>query len=489
MTSDNTHAHDHDEKAGWRELLLPAYATTTATLCLGVALFAFNSFLVSTSLPTAVAEIGGAELISWSLSLFLAAAILAGSVSAFVSRMIGARLAMIGAAVVFILGTLLAATAGSMPQVLMGRLLQGVGDGTIGALCYSLITVIYPSRLVPKVFGTEAAVWAIAAFGGPLLAGFLTETISWRAAFYVNVPMTLLFIAGAWKVAPKKTEAQSAAATSSRLPLLRLTLLAVALAALLSAGVMPATLAAILIAVCVASLIATYALDQRSGNAMLPRGAFAFGPVIGPGFWTLSVMCLAQGATGVYLVYSMQYLWHLGPTLAGAVPALHAMAWSLAALVVAHLSTRRLRRATLVIGPLLQASGILLIVIGLAYDQMILVIAAQLLTGSAFGASWGNLSQTLMEATPAAERDKTSTMIPTLQSFGYAFGGGLAGLIGNFAGFARDAGTAELRTAMVAAFAASAVAAVIGVFAGWRTARPAHAERADAALPQAIEQV
>ncbi len=48
----------------WAELATPRYAAATATLCLGVALFAFNEFLVSTAMPTAVGELGGVELVA-----------------------------------------------------------------------------------------------------------------------------------------------------------------------------------------------------------------------------------------------------------------------------------------------------------------------------------------------------------------------------------------------------------------------------------------
>ncbi len=53
------------EEGSWSELLRPRHLAATVTLCLGVALFAFNEFFVSTALPTAVAEFGGAALLSW----------------------------------------------------------------------------------------------------------------------------------------------------------------------------------------------------------------------------------------------------------------------------------------------------------------------------------------------------------------------------------------------------------------------------------------
>src|SRR5690606_25704055 len=110
---------------------------------------------------------------------------------------------LIGAALVFVLGSALAGAAGSMPELLFGRALQGLGEGIVAAICYALIPELFPSLLVPKVFGAEAVVWALAAFLGPVLSGFLTEAISWRAAFLVNLPFGAIFITLVLLVVPR----------------------------------------------------------------------------------------------------------------------------------------------------------------------------------------------------------------------------------------------------------------------------------------------
>ena len=162
--------------ARWGELFTQRYWAATVTLCLGVALFAFNAFLVSTALPTAVREIGGVAVIAWATSIYLALSIVGGAAAARLKARYGARAALIASAVLFLGGTLLAATASSMTEILIGRALQGIGEGIISALCYTLIPELFPGRLIAKVFGAEAVVWATAAFGGPLLAGLVTET-------------------------------------------------------------------------------------------------------------------------------------------------------------------------------------------------------------------------------------------------------------------------------------------------------------------------
>lgn len=147
-----------EERGGWGEVFRPTYLATTATLCLGVALYAFNTFLVATALPTAVQELDGLALISWSLTVYLVFAIMSGASSALLKRRFSARLALAAAAMVFMLGSVVASVASTMPEVLVGRALQGVGQGIVAGLVSVLTIELYPLKLVPKVFGVEAVV-------------------------------------------------------------------------------------------------------------------------------------------------------------------------------------------------------------------------------------------------------------------------------------------------------------------------------------------
>ena len=157
---------DQSESTGrWAEVFGPRYATVTLILCLGVALLAFNVFLTSTALPTAVQELNGVALISWALTLFLVFAIMGGAGAALLKQLLGARVALLSAAAVFMAGSLVCAGASNMETVLIGRILQGLGEGVVAAICFALIPELFPSRLVPKVFGMQAVVWAVAAFG------------------------------------------------------------------------------------------------------------------------------------------------------------------------------------------------------------------------------------------------------------------------------------------------------------------------------------
>lgn len=433
----------------WLDLLTPRHAATTIMLCMGVALFAFNGFLVTTVMPSAIAEIGGGELIAWSVSLYLIGSIVSGASAAALKGRFGARLVMLVATIVFLAGTLAAALATSMPQVLLGRMAQGLGEGIVAALCYALIPALYPARLVPKVFGAEAMVWAVASFGGPFAAGWITETLSWRAAFLVNVPLGLIFLVLAVKTATPREMSDS----GSRIPLSPLLLLATGMLVLLSAGsAIDLRVSALTVLLGMALVGLSVIRDSKAVHRLMPQGAFGLGSTVGAGLWVVLLMPVAQATSAVYIVFGLQHVFGYGPTAAGGFGAVMAMSWSVVAVLIANLTSPSARRRAIQGGPVLQCAGMLLVASGMAFHMLPVLVLGQVLVGAAFGSSWSYLNQMLMASSPAAERDKTSGLLPTLQSAGYAIGAALAGLTANSLGFAGSSDPDRLSSVLAATF-------------------------------------
>lgn len=403
-----------------------------ATLCLGVAIYALNGFLVTTALPTAVLQIGGLDLIAWSLTVYLVAAITAGAVAAVLKARLGARRALLLPAALFIVGTLLAASAGSMAQVLLGRLLQGAAEGVIAALCYALIPEMFPPHLVARVFGVEAVVWAVAAFGGPLAAGLLTEALSWRAAFLVSVPMALLFMALVLRVVPRP---DGVARAGAPIPLLRLLLCAAGIMLVALAGVQRAPWRiATLLVLALLALAALFGLDRRSRARLFPSGAFDPRVTLGAALWVVLLMPVAQASTSVYLVLLVEHVWGYGPTRAGQIQALMALSWSGVAVLVANAWASQRETALIRGGCLSLALGLAGTLLAVWGAAIWLLLLAQVAIGAGFGLSWAFLSHAVMRSARPGERDRASAMLPTVQSGGYALGGALAGLVANGSG-------------------------------------------------------
>jgi MFS family permease len=460
---------------GWGELMRPRYLVSTITLCLGVALFAFNEFFISTALPTAVEELGGASLLSWAFTLYLVFAIIGGLVSANLKQRFGARNTLLAAAAIFVAGTVLATSATAMTEVLAGRLLQGAGEGVVAALCYALIPELFPSRLVPKVFGAEAIVWAMAAFSGPLVAGGLTEHFSWRAAFFVSIPAAAIFIILVLAIVPRGVSGgtQAPAIPFARLMAAGAGILMISLSGI-AGGILP--MSALLAGAAVVLVTVVY-LDRRAPNPVLPRAAFTANKALGTGLWVILLMPLSQAAGSVFLVYSLQHLWHLGPTAAGALSAVMAISWSLSAIGVASLRSLALRNRIMLAGPVLLTIGLAFVVIAIGTDMIWFILPGQAMIGAGFGISWGTLSQLMMDVSTDGERDRTSAMLPTLQSAGYAIGAAVFGLAANVMGFGAAAPAETMRHAMLVVFGSGCVVAVLAVVLAMRTAGLARAQQ------------
>lgn len=453
--------------AGWAELLRPRYLISTITLCLGVALFAFNEFFISTALPTAVEDLGGAALLSWAFTLYLVFAIIGGMAAANLKQRFGARTTLLVSATIFIAGTVSATLATDMTQVLAGRLLQGAGEGIVAALCYALIPELFPPRLVPKVFGAEAIVWALAAFSGPLVAGGLTEHFSWRAAFFVSIPVAAIFILLVLCIVPHGVSGLQKAPS---IPFARLAAAGFGILMISLSGAVGSTAPmALLLAGAAIVLMAVVYLDRRSANPVLPKAAFTVRKALGTGLWVILLMPLAQAAGSVFLVYSLQHLWQLGPTAAGALSAVMAISWSLTAIVVASLPSLALRNRIMLAGPVLLLAGLAAVMAAIDSGRLWLVLPGQVLIGAGFGTSWGTLSQLMMDVSTDTERDRTSAMLPTLQSAGYAIGAAFFGLIANVMGFGEAASAETIRQAMLVVFVTGCGIAAVSVFFGMRT--------------------
>ncbi len=452
------------ETSQWRELFQPQYAASIVMLCLGVALFAFTTFLVSTALPSTVMELGGAAYISWAQSLYLAFAIVSGVATAMLAQRFGTRRALFFATVIFMAGTLLCVFAPAMPVLLAGRTLQGLAAGFIEAQCYALIFVLFPQRLASKVFGAEAVVWVTAAFAGPALAGFVTESFGWRTAFALSIPLALGFVLLAMRVAKSpQTDVKVALFPGIRLGLVAASMILITWASIVD----PRAAAMMMLVACM--LIPTAAvIDRRAAQRLMPLAAFTFGVPHGLGFWVVVLMPVAEAASTVFLIYGLQHAFALRPTVAGLVGSLIAISWSVTQIAVSTYASEAMRRNMVWIGAWLLVLGLGLAALGFALGSLPLVALSLLPVGSAFGMNWGNLSELLIGAAAPEERDRVAALLPTAQTAGFGIGAALMGLIGNLAGFAEASGPTDVQQVMVVVFTAATLIALPAAFAAFR---------------------
>ncbi|HET6731480.1 MDR family MFS transporter [Mycobacterium sp.] len=166
---------------------------------LGMLLAALDQTIVATALPTVVADLGGAGHQSWVVTSYLLASTIATAIVGKLGDLFGRKLIFGAAVLSFLVGSVLCGLSGSMTMLVASRALQGIGGGAIMVTATALIGEVIPLRDRGRYQGALGAVFGVTTVVGPLLGGFFTDHLSWRWAFWINVPVAVVvfFVAAA----------------------------------------------------------------------------------------------------------------------------------------------------------------------------------------------------------------------------------------------------------------------------------------------------
>lgn len=158
-----------------------------------MAMIAIEATIVSTAMPQIVADLGGLRLYSWVFSAFLLAQTAMTVVFGNLADVYGRKPIMLIGIGIFLLGSILAGFAWSMPVMIWCRLIQGVGAGAMQPVAMTVVADLYPARERGKVQGYLASVWAVAAVIGPVLGGLIISSVSWAWIFWINIPVGIAY--------------------------------------------------------------------------------------------------------------------------------------------------------------------------------------------------------------------------------------------------------------------------------------------------------
>jgi len=151
-----------------------------------------ESTVVATAMPTVIASLGGIRIYSWTFSAFLLTSTVTMPIWGRLADQIGRRRAYLAGLALFLLGSALAGLSHSMEQLIAFRALQGLGAGSLISIGMTIIGDLYGVEQRAKMQGYFSGVWGVASLVGPLLGGLLTDRVSWRWVFYINLPFGLL---------------------------------------------------------------------------------------------------------------------------------------------------------------------------------------------------------------------------------------------------------------------------------------------------------
>lgn len=173
-----------------------------AGLMIGLFLAALDQTIVGTAMPRIIADLDGFALYSWAFTAYMVASTAVVPVFGKLSDLYGRKYLFLGGIVVFLIASALCGLSQTMPQLIAFRGLQGVGAGVLMANAFAIIGDIFPPAERGKYQGIFGAVFGLAGVIGPLLGGFLTDSISWHWVFYVNIPIGIVAIAVLWRYFP-----------------------------------------------------------------------------------------------------------------------------------------------------------------------------------------------------------------------------------------------------------------------------------------------
>lgn len=184
MTAWVEDSHDADVGIRRRNLIFVA-------VLLGMMLAALDQTIVATALPTVVADLGGAGHQAWVVTSYLLASTITTAVVGKLGDLFGRKAVFQTAIGFFLAGSLLCGAASSMPMLVASRALQGVGGGAVMVTAMAVIGEVIPLRDRGRYQGALGAVFGVTTVIGPLLGGFFTDHLSWRWAFWINVPVAI----------------------------------------------------------------------------------------------------------------------------------------------------------------------------------------------------------------------------------------------------------------------------------------------------------
>ena len=177
----------------------------TAGLLLGMSLGALEATVVGTAMPTVIATLGGLAHYGWVFSAYLLTSTASVPIWGRLSDLYGRRRLYLAGIVVFLAGSALCGAAGSMTQLIAARVVQGIGAGAIIPLSMTIVGELYNLTERAKSQALFSGVWGVASVAGPLVGGYVTDALTWRWVFFLNLPFgALAFLVIALAYPPRR---------------------------------------------------------------------------------------------------------------------------------------------------------------------------------------------------------------------------------------------------------------------------------------------
>jgi MFS family permease len=415
-------AHDDSEVAVPRV----SQRALTIGLCATIVAIAFETISVATAMPVAARELDGIRYYAWAFSLFLIGMLFATVVCGRLSDRIGPAKPLLAGLAIFLVGLVVAGTAQHMAQLVTGRLVQGLGGGTMNVAIFVCVAQAYSRTQRPKMFTYISTAWVLPSFVGPPAAAWLTNHVSWHWVFFAVIPLALFgglmalpsLLRMMRSDRPGGTDAQKPA------PLWAAGLLAVAAAALQLAGqhlgwigfgLLVVGLAALLIALPQLMPPGFMTLRRGLSQVIQTRGLLAGAFVAGEAF--VPLMLVEQRTIPLFQ--------------AGAVLTVGSIGWTTGSWIQSRPWLRIRRDVLITLGCCSVAGGLALVglIAFLPAIPYVLVALSWIFAGLGMGLAMSSTSLAVMSLSTAAEQGRNASSLNVYDALGASIFVGVAGSI------------------------------------------------------------
>ncbi|MEY9963582.1 EmrB/QacA subfamily drug resistance transporter [Streptacidiphilus sp. MAP12-16] len=439
MTDGGRHRCDQDaaEEPGVPDGAPPAAVTgkrrlVVAALMLAMSLAAMDSSIVSTAVPQIVGDLGGFSYFAWMFSGYLLTVTVTLPVYGKLADSLGRKPVLLIGCTIFLIGSLLCATAWNMPSLIAFRLVQGLGGGAIQGTVQTIAADLYKLKERGRIQAAMSTVWAVSAVAGPAVGGVLASYAGWRWIFLVNLPIGLVALLLVLRHLHENVDtARSRIDWAGALGLFAsagLLLFALVQGGVAWSWLSPPSLA--LFAASAAGTVLTVWIERRAAEPIIPGWVWRRRVIAGVNL-ALGFLGVLMIAPMVFLPMYAQSVLGLAPVAAGFVLSVMTLSWPLSAALSGRVYLRIGFRDTAVIGAV-SGTVILLAFTLLPYRgpawQPALVM---LLLGAGLGLFQLPLIVGVQSSVPWHERGTATASILFCRQVGQSVGGVLFAVVAN----------------------------------------------------------
>ena len=301
----------------------------------GTVIGSMDSYIVNTSMPRVLGDLGEPQYYAWVASAFILAQVVGLSIAGAWRDRAGLKTPFLLTVAAFGIGSLLCALAPSMLVLVVARAFQGLAGGGLNALGFAAAAA-YPEAVRLRMLSLISGVWGVVALSAPLLGGLITDTLGWRWIFLVNLPLCAAVILLGWLAlaASKPSDHRPA------LPVVRALLLALAVAGLTAAPSASREFAVPLLGIGLIAALAFGRQERRAAVPVIPRETWLGRGPVGSSLRAMLFYVGTYTGAGVFLPLYLVEVRGESTTQAGVVLGIGGFMWTVGSIFAASRTGR-----------------------------------------------------------------------------------------------------------------------------------------------------